>query len=79
MTDMYDKPKSYDGKLLPYQHEERGAEVSRTIESIGLEHPPVAQSKYCKFRTPVFFSYTRTNCCLVFLLSCFCSFGVLLL
>ena len=45
MTDMYDKPKSYDGKLLPYPHEERGAEVSRTIESIVLEQPPVAQFK----------------------------------
>lgn len=28
MTDMYDKPKTYDGNLKPYPHEEFGVEVS---------------------------------------------------
>ena len=27
MTDMYDKPKDFEGKLKPYPHEERGVEV----------------------------------------------------
>jgi len=29
MTGMYDDPKSFDGKLKPYPHEELGVEVRR--------------------------------------------------
>jgi hypothetical protein len=28
MTDMYNKPKEFEGKLKPYPHEELGVEVS---------------------------------------------------
>jgi hypothetical protein len=30
MTDMYDEPRKFDGKLKPYPHEEFGVEVRRT-------------------------------------------------
>jgi hypothetical protein len=29
MTDMYDKPRKFDGKLKPYPHEEFGVEVGK--------------------------------------------------
>ena len=36
MTEMYDKPRKFEGKLKAHPHEEKGVEVSCVLLAVGL-------------------------------------------